>query len=57
LIGRFGMLQGGGISHDEACQNCTTRESEMRDCTLPLGLDQSVGSMGSHTTRTRRSAD
>jgi hypothetical protein len=29
----------------------------MRDCALPLGLDQSVGSMGSHTTRTRTSAD
>jgi hypothetical protein len=31
--------------------------SEMRDCTLPLGRDQSAGSIGSHTTRTRSRGD
>ncbi len=34
-------------------QNCTTRWSETRLCTMPLGCIQSVGSIGSHTTRTR----
>src|ERR1700682_3275618 len=38
-------------------QNCRARGSEMRDCTLPPGRDQSVGSIGSHTTRTRSRAD
>ena len=30
-----------------------TRVSEIRDCTIPLGRDQSVGRIGSQTTRTR----
>ena len=30
-----------------------TRVSEIRDCTIPLGRDQSVGRIGSHTTKTR----
>ena len=30
-----------------------TRKSETRPCTMPLGLDQSVGKIGSHTTSTR----
>ena len=34
-------------------QNCTALGSEIRACTIPLGLDQSVGSMGSQTTNTR----
>lgn len=34
-------------------QNCTTLGSEIRACTIPLGLDQSVGRMGSQTTNTR----
>lgn len=34
-------------------QNCTTRVSETRDCTIPLGLAQSVANTGSQTIRTR----
>ncbi len=34
-------------------QYWTTRVSEIRDRTIPLGRDQSVGRIGSHTTRTR----
>ena len=34
-------------------QNCTTRRSDTRLCTMPLGRIQSLGSIGSHTTRTR----
>src|ERR1700733_1087530 len=30
-----------------------TRGSEILDCTIPLGRDQSVGRIGSHTMRTR----
>src|ERR1700746_241626 len=30
-----------------------TRESEIRDCTMPLGFDQSVSDMCFHTTSTR----
>jgi hypothetical protein len=37
-------------------QNCTTRGSEIRDCTIPLGLVQSVSDIGSQTTRTRTAA-